>query len=123
MFLVVIIFLSLFLVIILSHTSGLGVKGITRLPQLGYGSLKYGIRHKYGKGTRQDNLIMQVGKSDVSLRRLPSLCISDVNIFVPHKLPDVHAAPSDVSGTRRERMPSKQKKKVPYGTFPYLPTS
>lgn len=63
-FLVVFIFLSLFLVIILSHTSGLGVKVETRLPRLRYGILRYGIRHKDEKGTY--NFTMQVGKSDVA---------------------------------------------------------
>ena len=83
MFLVVFISLSLFLVIILSHTSGLGVKGLTRLP---HGILRYGIRHKNGKETY--NLKGKVGKPDVAsdvLRRLQGLCISDVNASVGRK--------------------------------------
>ena len=87
MFLVVFIFLSLFLVIILSHTSGLGVKELTRLP---YGILQYGIRHKNEKRTY--NLKGEDGKPDVAsdvasdvLRRLQGLCISDVKASVGRK--------------------------------------
>ena len=70
--------------IILSHTSGLGVKGLTRLP---YEILRYEIRHKNEKGTY--NLKGKDGKPDVAsdvLRRLQGLCISDVNASVGRKI-------------------------------------
>lgn len=90
MFLVVFIFLSLFLVIILSHTSGLGVKGLTRLP---YGILRYGIRHKNEKGTY--NLKGEDGKPDVA---------SDVLRRLQEYVYPTWKRPSDVRISRRERI-------------------